>query len=65
MANVLVGLQWATEAAFVLLTLAAVIDWTRHRDIRSGHLAIAFGSLTALILIAPLVGHAGPLNPLL
>jgi hypothetical protein len=25
-ANVLVELQWATEAAFVLLTLAAVID---------------------------------------
>jgi signal transduction histidine kinase len=63
-ANVLVGLQLATEVAFVLLTLAAAIDWTRHRDTRSGHLAIAFGSLTALIVIAPVVGHAGPLNQL-
>ena len=65
MTNVLVGLQSATEAAFILLTLAAVIDWTRHRDTRSGHLALAFGSLTALILIVPLVGHAGPYNQLL
>ena len=62
MASVLVGLQWATEAAFVFLTLAALIGWTRHRDTRSGHLALAFGSLTALILIAPLVGQAGSLN---
>jgi len=57
-------LQWATEAAFVLLTLAAIIDWRRHRDIRSGQLALAFASLTALILIAPLVGHAGQFNQL-
>jgi signal transduction histidine kinase len=61
-ADVLVGLQLATEAAFVLLTLAAVIDWTRHRDVRSGHLALAFGSLTALILLAPAVGHFAPYN---
>ena len=65
MANVLVGLQIATEAAFVLLALAAVIDWTRHRDTRSGNLALAFGSLTALILLAPLVGHVGLFNQLL
>jgi signal transduction histidine kinase len=64
-ANVLVGLQLATEAAFVLLTLAAVIDWSRHRDARSGYLALAFGSLTALILLAPAVGHAGAFNQLL
>src|SRR5438445_5291402 len=63
-ANVLVALQWATEAGFVLLTLAAVIDWRRHRDTRSGHLGLAFGSLTALILIAPIVGHAGSYNQL-
>lgn len=64
MANALVALQWATEAAFVLLTLAAVIDWARHRDTRSGHLAVAFGSLTAVILLAPLSGHARSFNPL-
>jgi signal transduction histidine kinase len=62
--DVLLGLQWATEAAFVLLTVAANIDWRRHRDTRSGHLALAFGSLTALILIAPLAGHAGHFNQL-
>ncbi|HXC79705.1 MAG TPA: HAMP domain-containing sensor histidine kinase [Candidatus Acidoferrum sp.] len=62
MASVLVGLHLATEAAFALLTLAAVIDWTRHRDARSGYLAVAFGSLTALILLAPVIGHAGAFN---
>ncbi|HVC77458.1 MAG TPA: HAMP domain-containing sensor histidine kinase [Candidatus Micrarchaeaceae archaeon] len=65
MASVLVGLQLATDAAFVLLTLAVVMDWTRHRDARSGHLGVAFGSLTALILLAPAVGHAGAFNQLL
>ena len=65
MPNVLEGLQLATEAAFVLLTLAAVIDWRRHRDTRNGHLAVAFGSLTALILLAPVTGHAGAFNELL
>ena len=65
MPTILVWLQWATEAAFVLLTLAAVTDWTRHRDIRSGHLALAFGSLTAVILLAPVAGHLGSFNQLL
>jgi signal transduction histidine kinase len=65
MADVLVGLQWATDAAFALLTLAAVIDWTRHRDTRSGYLALAFGSLTALILMSPVVGHIGAFDQLL
>jgi signal transduction histidine kinase len=60
--DLLLILQIAIEAAFVLLTLAAVVDWLRHRDSRRGHLALAFGSLTALILMAPAVGRAGPLN---
>jgi signal transduction histidine kinase len=62
--NLLVALQWATEGAFLLLTVATAIDWIRHRDTRSGHLALAFGSLTALILLAPAVGRAGSLNQL-
>jgi signal transduction histidine kinase len=62
--DLLHGLQLATEIAFVLLTGAALVDWLRHRDNRRGHLATAFGSLTALILIAPLVGQAGPLSQL-
>ena len=45
MANLLFGLQLATQAAFVLLALAAVIEWARHRDSRRSHLAVAFGSL--------------------
>lgn len=62
MANLLLVLQWATQAGFVFLFVATVIDWTRRRDTRNGHLALAFGSLTALILIAPALGRAGSLN---
>jgi hypothetical protein len=61
-ADVLFGLQLATDVAFVLLTIAAVTDWVRHPDTRRSHLAIAFGSLTALILIAPALGQAGTYN---
>src|ERR1700693_5232242 len=61
-ADVLFGLQIATDVAFVLLTIAGVTDWARHRDTRRSHLALAFGSLTALILIAPAVGQAGTYN---
>jgi signal transduction histidine kinase len=61
-ATPLLILQLAIEAAFVLLTLAALIDWLKRRDSRRGHLALAFGSLTTLIVIAPAIGAAGPLN---
>jgi signal transduction histidine kinase len=64
-ANLLFGLQIATDVAFVLLTVAATADWVRHRDPRRSHLALAFGSLTALILTAPALGSAGAYNPLL
>jgi signal transduction histidine kinase len=57
--NLLFGLQIATDVAFVLLTVAAVADWIRHRDPRRSHLALALGSLTALILVAPALGHGG------
>jgi signal transduction histidine kinase len=61
-ADVLLILQLAIEAAFILLTLAAVTDWVRHRQSRSIHLGLAFGSLTALIVLAPAVGRVGSLN---
>jgi signal transduction histidine kinase len=61
-ADLLLGLQLATAAAFVLLALAGLIDWVRHRDSRRTHLALAFGSLAALILIAPTLGQAGSFN---
>ncbi len=62
MTDLLFGLELATEAAFVLLALAALIDWLRHRDSRRSHLALAFGSLTALVLMTPAIGQAGALN---
>ena len=58
-ADLLVGLQLATQAAFVLLALAALIDWVHHRDSRRSHLALAFGSLAALVLISSALGQAG------
>jgi len=33
-ANLLLILERATQAAFLLLALAALIDWIRHRDRR-------------------------------
>jgi len=60
MGSLLLILQLAIEAAFVLVSVAAVIDWRRHRDNRRGHLAVAFASLAALVLIAPTLGQAGP-----
>jgi signal transduction histidine kinase len=61
-ADLLLGLQLATEVAFVLLALAAVVDWRRHPNTRRGHMAVAFVSLTALILIAPALGKDGAFN---
>jgi signal transduction histidine kinase len=58
-------LQLATQAGFVLLALAAFFDWLRHRDTRRSHLAFAFGSLAALILIASTLGQAGAFNQVL
>ena len=60
MTSLLFGLQIATEVAFVFLSIAAVSDWFRHRDSRHSHLALAFVSLTALILVAPVIPNAGP-----
>jgi signal transduction histidine kinase len=60
--DLLFVLQIAIEVAFVVLALVALVDWLNHRDSRRGHLALAFGALTALILMAPAVGRAGPLN---
>jgi signal transduction histidine kinase len=64
-ANLLLGLQLATQAAFILLALAALIDWARHRDSRRSHLAVAFSALAALIVMSSALGQAGPLNQVL
>jgi len=52
-------LDWAIRTAFVLLTLAAIADWIRHRDSRHAYLALAFGSLTAVILVSSALGGSG------
>jgi signal transduction histidine kinase len=61
-AELLQVLQLAIAAAFILLTLAVVADWVRHRESRRMHLALALGSLAALIVLAPAVGHVGAFN---
>ena len=54
----------AIEVAFVLLTVAMVADWLSHRERRRGYLALAFGSLTLLVLLAPSLSQSGPYGPL-
>src|SRR5260370_14938523 len=55
----------AIEVAFVLLSVAMLADWFTHRERRRGYLAVAFGSLTLLVLIAPSLSDAGPYGRLL
>jgi signal transduction histidine kinase len=56
---VLAVLSLAIEIAFVLLSVAALAAWLSHRERRRGYLALAFGSLTLLILIAPSLSEPG------
>jgi signal transduction histidine kinase len=62
---VLAVLSLAIEIAFVLLTVAMLADWLGHRERRRGYLALAFGSLTLLVLIAPSLSESGPYGRLL
>src|SRR5712691_8993447 len=55
----------AIEVAFVLLSVAMLADWLSHRERRRAYLALAFGSLTLLILIAPSLSQSGPYGPLI
>jgi signal transduction histidine kinase len=64
-AVVLAIMPLAIEVAFVLLSVAMVADWLGHRERRRGYLALAFGSLTLLILIAPSLSQSGPYGPLI
>ena len=54
----------AIEVAFVLLTVAMLADWLSHREHRRAYLALAFGSLTLLVLLAPSLSQSGPYGPL-
>jgi signal transduction histidine kinase len=62
---VLAVMPLAIEVAFVLLTVAMVADWVGHRERRRGYLALAFGSLTLLVLLAPSLPQAGSYAPLI
>src|SRR5438445_10970195 len=56
----------AIEVAFVLLTVAMLADWLSHREHRRAYLALAFGSLTLLVLLAPSLSKSvtrGPYGP--
>src|SRR5438445_12549202 len=55
----------AIEVAFVLLSVATVTDWLTHRERRRGYLALAFGSLTLLVLLAPSLSQPGVYGQLL
>src|SRR5216684_3943210 len=55
----------AIEVAFVLLSVAMLADWLGHRERRRGYLALAFGSLTLLVLVAPSLSQDGTYGPLL
>lgn len=65
MAVVLAVIPLAIEVAFVLLTVAMVADWLANRERRRGYLALAFGSLTLLILLAPSLSPNGPYGSVL
>lgn len=58
-------LPLAIEVAFVLLTVAMVTDWLGRRERRRGYLALAFGSLTLVVLLAPSLSQSGPYATLL
>src|SRR5260370_36640331 len=55
----------AIEVAFVLLSVAMLADWLGHRERRRGYLALAFGSLTLLVLVAPSLSQDGTYRPFL
>jgi signal transduction histidine kinase len=65
MSGLLSILDWAIRTAFVLLTVAAIADWIRHRDSRHAYLALAFGSLMTLILVSANLGRTGFLGQLI
>lgn len=58
-------LQLAIEVAFALLAVRTIVSWAQHPDWRHGYLAIALGSLAALVLIAPLFTGSGLTSELL
>jgi signal transduction histidine kinase len=56
MSDLLSILDTAIPTAFVLLTIAALAAWNRHRNSRRAYLTLAFGSLMTLILVSHALG---------
>lgn len=65
MAVLLAVMPLAIEVAFVLLSVAMLADWLGHRERRRGYLALAFGSLTLVVLLAPSLSPEGTYGPAL
>ncbi|HEV2036735.1 MAG TPA: HAMP domain-containing sensor histidine kinase [Candidatus Dormibacteraeota bacterium] len=65
MSDLLLVLQVAVQAAFVLLAVATLADWFRHRDGRRSYLALAFGSLATIIVFSPAFTTGGTLGRVL
>ena len=63
MPDLLLILMLAIEIAFSILAIRTVASWLRQPDRRHGNLAIALGSLTGLILLAPALGGDEPTAP--
>jgi signal transduction histidine kinase len=53
-------LQLAIDVAFAILAIRTAVAWVGQPDRRHGNLAIALGSLTLLVLLAPTLGGSGP-----
>jgi signal transduction histidine kinase len=53
-----------TEIGFVVLAVAVLVDWLQRPDPRRGYLALAFGSLAILTLIAPALSQPSPYSEL-
>jgi len=53
MASVSQSLSFAVQAAFILLALATLLDWIRHRDRQRLFLVLALVTLSALALLGP------------
>jgi signal transduction histidine kinase len=59
MADAFLLLQLAIDVAFAILAIRTAVAWVRQPDRRHGNLAIALGSLSLLVLIAPMLGGSG------
>jgi len=53
-------LSLAIAIAFAVLAIRTIVSWLRQPDRRHGNLAMAMSALAVMMLLAPLLGAAGP-----